>query len=218
MLWYLLKLVFYIPVAFVKNLIYPSNEAPCYGLRGYVGLAGHGKTYSAVRELLYYKEKYPDIAVISNINIEGIDDLIELKTLDDLVRFYPNGAIVLIDELPTLFSSRAWKNFPPELLGKLTQLRKGKGMRILYTAQRSNIIEKSIRILSDDVVTTSTLFHWLTINIAFYGCDIDDDYGVEKNAGVTPKWLDCFLQTKKIRDCYNSFTSVEKLDLTSSDD
>ena len=213
MIWYLLKLVVYLPIAFFKNLIYPSVEAPCYGLRGYVGLAGHGKTYSAIRELLYLKQKYPDIAVISNIDIEGID-VIELKSLDDLIKPYPNGAVVLIDELPTLFSSRAWKNFPPELLGKLTQLRKGKGMRILYTAQRSNLIDKSIRILSDDVVTTSTLFHWLTINIAFYGCDIDDDYGVEKNAGVTPKWLDCFLQTKKIRDCYNSFTSVEKLDLT----
>ncbi len=216
MLWYLIKLVCYIPVAFIKNLFYPSVEAPCYGMRGYVGLAGHGKTYSAVREVLYLKQKHPELAVISNIDIEGVD-VIELKSLDDLVKDYPQGAVVLIDELPTLFSSRAWKNFPPELLGKLTQLRKNHGMRILYTAQRSNLIEKSIRILSDDVVTTSTLFHWLTINIAFYGCDIDDDYGVEKNAGVTPKWLDCFLQTKAIRECYNSFTSVEKLDLTEGD-
>lgn len=98
-----------------KNMIYPSDEAPCYGLRGFVGLAGHGKTYSAIKELLYYKNKYPDIAVISNIDINGID-VIELKSLDDLVKDYPNGAIVLIDELPTLFSSRAWKNFPRNYL------------------------------------------------------------------------------------------------------
>ena len=65
-----------------------------------------------------------------------------------LLKDYDKPLVVAWDEVQNEFNSRDFKDFPISLLTKLTQVRKGNGIQILYTSQRWHFVDKNFRSLS----------------------------------------------------------------------
>lgn len=67
----MLEFTLLLPLAFIAYILY-YHKFPkrLYGLRGYVGTAGQGKTYNAVKEVLRLYQSYKgNIFVLSNLEI-----------------------------------------------------------------------------------------------------------------------------------------------------
>ena len=107
-----------------------NKEVHLYGIYGYFGLPGYGKTMAMSWELLELRKKYQDkIYIFTNYGFKEED-----KPFDNwrmLLETYDKPAIFAWDEVQNEFNSRDFKNFPVELLTLLTQNRKGHGKRVL---------------------------------------------------------------------------------------
>ncbi len=118
-----------------------------YGIYGYFGLPGKGKTIAMSKYLLDLRKKYGDkIYIMTNYGFSDQD--FEFVTWKQLLRDYDKPLIVAWDEIQNEFNSRDFKNFPISLMTQLTQVRKGNGIQILYTAQRWHFVDKNFRSLS----------------------------------------------------------------------
>ena len=182
-----------------------------YGIYGFFGLPGHGKTISMSYELLSLRQRYGnDIYIFTNYGFDYED-----KPFDNwrmLLDEYDKPAVFAWDEVQNEFNSRDFKNFPVELLTLLTQNRKGNGKRIYYTAQRYNRVDKVFRELSFLVGDCRTIMGRYT-RVRWFDTE---DYemllsspDVNKRMKIKPRKKLSFIQTDFIRDCYNSFQMLE---------
>ena len=129
---------------FFKN---KDKKIHLYGIYGFFGLPGKGKTIAMTQELLSLREKYGnDIYIFTNYGFLKED--MPFNDWRMLLKEYDKPCVFAWDEVQNEFNSRDFKNFPVELLTLLTQNRKGNGKRILYTAQRYNRVDKVFRELS----------------------------------------------------------------------
>lgn len=94
-----------------------------YGIWAFTGYFGQGKTLGAVtfarRLQKTYKEK--NIKIYSNFNMKGQNG--KITSWEDLIKL-PACTIVIFDEIQSTFTSLKYKDFPMELLWKITQCRK----------------------------------------------------------------------------------------------
>lgn len=182
-----------------------------YGIYGYFGLPGFGKTMAMSWELLELRKKYGDkIYIFTNYGFKKED-----KPFDNwrmLLETYDKPAIFAWDEVQNEFNSRDFKNFPVELLTLLTQNRKGNGKRIYYTAQRYNRVDKVFRELSFRVGDCKTLFGRYT-RVKWYDTEdyeqLQNSYRVEDKMKMKCYKKDKFIQTDDIRDSYDSYQMLE---------
>lgn len=188
-----------------------DKEISLYGIYGFFGLAGQGKTIAMSKELLDLREKYGDsIYIMTNYCFEGED--FTFNSWKDLLKPYDKPLAIGWDELPNLFNSRDFKNFPLALLTILTQVRKGNGIRIYYTAQRWHFVDKNFRSLSFGCYECRTLFGRYTITRLYDPIDYDNlcsnsDY--EKRRKIKPISSKAFIQNETIRNCYDSYKMLE---------
>lgn len=118
---------------------------PLYGIWIYSGAQRSGKTLNMIHTLNEIHQKYPKARIISNINLYGIPHDI-YNDFSDFDRYTngQDGAVFVIDEIQSLFSSLESKNVPPSQLAVWAQ--NGKNRRvILGTSQRFTRISKAIR-------------------------------------------------------------------------
>lgn len=182
-----------------------------YGIYGYFGLPGYGKTMAMSWELLELRKKYKDqIYIFTNYGFKEED-----KPFTDwrmLLDTYDKPAIFAWDEVQNEFNSRDFKNFPVELLTLLTQNRKGNGKRIYYTAQRYNRVDKVFRELSFRVGDCKTLFGRYT-RVKWYDTEdyeqLQQSYRVEDKMKMRCYKKDKFIQTDEIRNSYDSYQMLE---------
>lgn len=193
---------------FIKN----RNKKPhLYGIYGFFGLPGHGKTISMSYELLNLRKKYgDDIYIFTNYGFLGEDKpFLNWRMLLDE---YDKPCIFAWDEVQNEFNSRDFKNFPIELLTLLTQNRKGNGKRIYYTAQRYSRVDKVFRELSFLVGDCRTIMGRYTRVRWFDTEDYEMLQGtpdVNKRMKIKSRKKLSFVQTDMIRNCYNSFQMLE---------
>lgn len=182
-----------------------------YGIYGFFGLPGYGKTMAMSFELLELRKKYgDDIYIFTNYGFSQEDR--PFLDWHMLLEEYDKPCVFAWDEVQNEFNSRAYANFPVELLTLLTQNRKGHGKRIYYTAQRYNRVDKVFRELSFLVGECRTIFGRYT-RVRFYDTE---DYemllstsDVNKRIKIKPRRRISFIQTDFIRDCYNSYQMLE---------
>lgn len=182
-----------------------------YGIYGFFGLPGYGKTMAMSYELLELRKKYgDDIYIFTNYGFSQEDR--PFLDWHMLLEEYDKPCVFAWDEVQNEFNSRAYANFPVELLTLLTQNRKGHGKRIYYTAQRYNRVDKVFRELSFLVGECRTIFGRYT-RVRFYDTE---DYemllstpDVNKRIKIKPRRRISFIQTDFIRDCYNSYQMLE---------
>lgn len=154
-----LKRIFYeFPKQFVDDLF---NKEPDFfkyqGLIIFEGRQGSGKTMSMVEFIMRMQQEYPLAKTTTNFGfIKQNKELKDWRMLLD----YKNGiqgVIVGMDELQNWFSSNDSRNFPPEMLGVITQNRKNRRI-ILGTSQNFYLLAKAIRSQATEVRRCTTLF------------------------------------------------------------
>ena len=188
-----------------------DKKVHLYGIYGYFGLPGYGKTMAMSYELEQLRKKYGDrIYIFTNYFWKGQD-----RPFDDwrmLLDTYDKPVVFAWDEVQNEFNSRDFKKFPTELLTLLTQNRKGHGKRIMYTAQRWNRVDKVFRELTVHVAECKTRFGRLT-SLRFYDWE---DYemllstpDVNRRMKIKPRKRKKFIQTDALRDSYDSYQMLQ---------
>ena len=149
------------PRQFTDDLFEKDPEFFKYqGLIIFEGRQGSGKTMSMVEFIMRMQEEYPLAKTTTNFGLKSQNK--ELKDWKMLIDYKNSkqGVIVGMDELQNWFSSNDSKNFPPEMLGIITQNRKNRRI-ILGTSQNFYLLAKAIRSQATEVRRCSTLFRLL---------------------------------------------------------
>ena len=193
---------------FIKN---KDRKIHLYGIYGYFGLPGRGKTMAMTQELIELRRRYRDqIYIFTNYGFSQEDQPFDNWRM--LLKEYDKPAVFAWDEVQNEFNSRDFKNFPIELLTLFTQNRKGHGKRILYTAQRYARVDKVFRELSFLVGDCRTIFGRYTV-VRWYDTEdyemIQSTPDVNKRMKIKPRKKTKFIQTDFIRDNYNSYQMLE---------
>lgn len=208
----ILKSIILLPYLLVKKIIDKKNMGiHLYGIYGYFGLPGKGKTMAMSHKLNKLREQYgDDIYIMTNYFYKDQD--FEFNSWKDLLKEYDKPLVVAWDEVQNEFNSRDFKSFPISLLTLLTQVRKKNGIQILYTAQRWHFVDKNFRSLSFGCYECGTILGNLSYTRLYDPVDYDNlcsqsDY--DKRRRIHPKFTESFLQTKELRECYNSYQMLE---------
>ncbi len=205
--WKIIDLYRYLKKRIKKEEIKPH----IYGIYGYFGLPGKGKTMALTWELDKIRKKHKDkIYICTNYFYEDQD--FEFKGWQQLLRRYDKPLIVAWDEVQNEFTSRNFKNFPLELLTLLTQNRKGNGIRIMYTAQRYNRVDKIFRELTHQAVMCNTIFGRLTRMRYYHWEDyeqLNSTTNVDMKVKIRQTKTISFVQTDILRNKYNSYKMLE---------
>lgn len=184
----------------------PANFFPVHGLIIFEGRQGSGKTSSMVHFLHELQHEYPMCKVITNFCYEHEDMvLLDWHQLIDYKNGY-EGVVVAMDELQNWFSCKQSANFPPEMLGVVTQNRKNRRV-ILGTAQNFYMLSKDIRTQCTELRRCITLAGVFTI--VHRVRPICNSAGeVEKYEGIG--WY-CWVHTPEERESYDTYKAIENL-------
>lgn len=155
------------PHQFVQDLFAKDPDFfPYQGMVIFEGRQGMGKTISMIEFAMRMQEKFPECKCTSNLGYKYENN--KLKDWRMLMN-YKNGikgVIVIMDELQNWFSSNDSKNFPPEMLGVITQNRKNRRI-ILGTSQNFYLLAKAIRSQATEVRRCATLLRLLDYSSPF---------------------------------------------------
>lgn len=212
MLLIILKCIFLFPYLLYMNIKENKNKPiHLYGIYGFFGLPGKGKTMAMSKYLNDMRAKYGDkIYIMTNYYYNGQDFV--FTSWKDLLKNYDKPLICAWDEVQNEFNSRDFKSFPIALLTLLTQVRKKNGIQVLYTAQRWHFVDKNFRSLSFGCYECNTFMGRYTFAKMYDPVDYDNlcsqsDY--DKRRKIRPiKYMD-FLQTEDLRNCYDSYKMLE---------
>lgn len=189
-----------------------------YGLRLYCGRQGAGKTIGLVYDLERYRKRYPRAKIYTNFGYKH--QTAQLTSLNDLLnpslKNGTDGVIFAIDEIQNEFSCANSKDFPETLLSQITQQRKQR-VCILATSQVFTRVAKPLREQCFVVVLCQTFFSRYT-RLKYYDADdyieYADNPSSEKKRKLHKKQLQTFVQTDELRDLYNSYELIERLNRT----
>ena len=109
------------------------------------------------------------------------------------------------------FPQSNFKDFPQDLLRRLTQLRKGCGMVIYYTTQDIKHIDVNIRRLTFAFNECKTFKGRYTYFIEYdpvYYIAKYESTSIDNKMKVPVNKVVSFFQTKQLRELYNSFSFV----------
>lgn len=195
------------PRQFTEDLFDKDPEFFKYqGLIIFEGRQGSGKTMSMVEFIMRMQEEYPLAKTTTNFGL--ISQNRELKDWRMLIDYKNDkqGVIVGMDELQNWFSSNDSRNFPPEMLGIVTQNRKNRRI-ILGTSQNFYLLAKAIRSQATEVRRCTTLFGCLTI-VKRVEPILDSEGNVQewKNRGMY-----FFVHSKELRNAYDTYKVIENL-------
>lgn len=221
---FLLKIILFLPLSFLQLIEYfqdkKHNKIPLherYGINCYLGLAGSGKTISMIYRLYKLRKKYGnDIYIITNFKTPLADYIMKKKPngktdYSILLGFYNKPVVVAWDELQNDFKSTTLKDFPDDLLRRLTQVRKGNGMLLLYTSQDFKGLDSTLRKITHYFIDCKTFKNRLTTNVTYYADDYIQKYesvSVDNKLKIPVHSVSYFIQKTKIRKLYNSFEYV----------
>lgn len=128
-----------------------------FGIWAFTGYYGQGKSLGAVTYAFQLKEKHPelDIKIYSNFEVQGQDGRVD--KWEDLLEL-PKNTILIFDEIQSTFTSTRWKDFPIDLLWKLTQCRKH-GLAIFCTTPVYTRISIQLRESVDYVIVCKNILN-----------------------------------------------------------
>ena len=212
MLWVIIKTIILLPYLLYRSIRDKKDRGiHLYGIYGYFGLPGKGKTMAMCNELKKLRKLYGNnIYIMTNFCYN--DEDFSFTSWKDLLKEYDKPLVCAWDEVQNEFNSRDFKTFPISLLTLLTQVRKKNGIQILYTSQRWHFVDKNFRSLSFGCYECSTIFGCFTMTRLFDPVDYDNlcsvsDY--DKRRRIHPIKTDSFLQTDELRNCYDSYKMLE---------
>lgn len=206
----LLNIVQFVYWKIVDITRFKDKKLHLYGIWLFCGLYGQGKTMALSEYLSRMRKKYGNkIYICTNYGFDCED--FPLTSWKVLLKEYDKPIIFGYDEIQNEFSSRDYKNFPVQLITMLTQNRKGFGKQVVGTAQRFGRVDKILRELASHVVECRTYFgRWTTTKR--YDVEDYEEYlacvDVKKKRKITKKRY-AFVQTDRLRNCYDSFKMLD---------
>lgn len=212
MLFVILKAIVLFPYLLYRSIQDKKEKGiHLYGIYGYYGLAGKGKTMAMCHELEELRKQYGyNIYIMTNFCYN--DEDFPFTHWKDLLKNYDKPLVVAWDEIANEFNARSFKDFPMALMTILTQVRKKNGIRILYTAQRWHFVDKNFRSLSFGCYECNTICGCFTITKLYDPVDYDNlcsNSDFDKRRRIRPIKVDSFLQTDELRNCYDSYKMLE---------
>lgn len=178
-----------------------------YGIYGFVGQNGGGKTMGVTMHLDNLRKRFKD-SILIYTNYYYFQEDGHINDWHMLLKEYDKPVIFVYDEIQNVFNSRSYKSFPIELVQLLTQNRKGHGKQILYTAPDYETVEKNFRRLTFKVVTCRTIAGRLT-SLRYYR---REDYenliataSVSLRMKIHPTSHFYKVQSDEVRNHYDSF-------------
>lgn len=212
MFYVILKTIVLFPYLLYRKIKDNKNKGVhLYGIYGFFGLPGKGKTMAMCHQLQKLRAAYGDQIYIMT-NFCYTDEDFSFTGWKDLLKEYDKPLVCAWDEVQNEFNSRDFKNFPISLLTLLTQVRKKNGIQILYTSQRWHFVDKNFRALSFGCYECNTICGCFTITKMYDPVDYDclcsnSDY--EKRRRIHAIKVDSFLQSDALRNCYDSYKMLE---------
>jgi len=209
-----------------KDFFWPT------GTQIYVGRQGSGKTISAIKHLYALKARYPKSKIVSNLaltefkprefrnkgqlnailkDFNSSKDYIYFQSMDELSIALTNvnngfhGVIFIVDEIHTYFNALDSKNIPMYVFTEISQQRKQRKL-IIGTSQLFLRMAKPLREQCDNLITCKTLFGVLTIQKAYDGMTLTQDY--DGNLSGNHKKTGWFWHTRKIRNAFDTYQKV----------
>jgi hypothetical protein len=187
-----------------------------FGLHIYVGLFGSGKTSSMVHDSYILAKKYPQLTILTNMQLKGFPkhtNIIPLENFQQIIDA-PHNTLILIDEISTVFNSRDWKTegIPATLLGTLLQVRKERKM-LYATAQRFNHVDSLIRQITYSVRECKCILGRWNIVKVYDGYDYELKTGNSMLKSKPLKFYG-FIQTDFLRNLYDTVEMVQKMKKT----
>ena len=210
-----LKFVFCFPVILalcIKDKKKRGKKHPhLFGVYGFFGLPGKGKTMTMCYKLRELREFYGDrIYITSNFGYK--DEDFPFTSWSQLLEKYDRPLIVAWDEVQNVFQARSYSTFPVALLSILTQCRKGNGIQILYTSQRYTFVDKYFRELSFGCYECNTYLGRFTIakqyDVEYYKA-FDNSVSVDRRAKIRPDDVISFIQDDSLRESYDSYKMLD---------
>lgn len=155
---------------------------PYSGLWIMSGSQGSGKTLLAMHLIKKMIQEYPNVKLVSNINIFGTQ-CIPYKGIEDFndINNGQDGIIFLIDEIQTLFNSLESAKMPPSTLQIWSQNRKNRRV-IIGTSQRFNRVAKGLR------EQTKYNYECLGKFLCFYRYRVVDGSEYDDNGRLDPEY------------------------------
>lgn len=196
----------------LKRIVKGQRKKPhLYGIYGFFGLPGKGKTMGLTYELEKIRRRYgEDVYITTNYFYKNQD--FPFSGWEMLLKEYDKPLVVAWDEVQNEFTSRNFKSFPIELLTLLTQNRKGNGIRIMYSAQRYNRVDKVFRELTHQAVDCNTIFgRWTRLRYYHWEDyeELNNQTAVNLKMKIRPIRRLSFVQNDNVRDLYNSYKMLE---------
>lgn len=168
------------------------------------GKTGSGKTFSAIKEMLDFKRKFPDGLIFSNVVTNLVDAPL---TLDCFYDVFDVPVLIVVDEANSAYGAKLKSDVPDGLKKTLMQIRKGVGKRVLLLAQDYSLLDTNFRKLAHFVYESKTYMGRLTSCRCFEQQTYETHYqvgGVSYDKQKQPRrkssWI---LQTKKVRSLYD---------------
>lgn len=186
-----------------------------YGVYGVVGEYGQGKTIEMAREYLHLQRKTVfhnpnDYIFISNFNLA---DTQYFENLGDVMKYYKiamscgKGLVVFWDEIQNEYPEND-RAFPQAFRTLLTQNRKGKGVRLIWSTQDYTRVNKNIRLMTTRISQMRCFFGRYMIRRVYNRAIYEDFYActdVMQKAKRKPLQTHIYIQTDDMRAVFDSF-------------
>lgn len=203
----LMRILYDAPRQYVEDLY---NMKPDFfrpqGLIVFTGRQGSGKTSAAMQYAIELLDTYPKAKCLSNTKFKYQNE--QLNHWKQLIN-YKNahkGVIVIMDELQNWFGSNQSRNFPPEMLGVITQNRKNRRI-ILGTSQNFYLLAKAIRSQCTEIRECTTLAGVMTIVIKREPI-LKEDGDVKE---LKFRGMYFFVHSPRLRNSYDTYAVVDAL-------
>ncbi len=117
------------------------------------------QNFSAIKEMLDFKRKFPDGIIVSNIVSSLVN---EPLTLDSFYKVYDVPVLIVVDEANSAYGAKLKSDVPDVLKKTLMQIRKGIGKRVLLLTQDYSLLDTNFRKLAHYVYESKTYMGRLT--------------------------------------------------------
>lgn len=192
---------------------------PGWGIHLFTGKFGKGKTSLAVIKAYKLAKKYPQLSILTNLELMNFPDhtkILDLNSPKDIINA-PDNTLVLIDEIGTIFNNRDFAKgkeaIPKILFQHLCQCRK-RHMEIYGTVQRFCLLDKQLRDITADVTECSSFPDYpFTREITGFTYDIDEYEAWIVNKLYNPRvdHVDVVIQSDQYRNLYDTSELIDKM-------
>jgi hypothetical protein len=191
-----------------------------FGIWCFTGYFGQGKTLGAVTYALKVKKDLGKIGkqvhIYTNFNMVGQDG--KISSWEQLLKL-PKCTIVIFDEIQSTFTSQKFKDFPIELLWKITQCRKQE-LCIFASSPVFSRMSIQLRENTDYVITCK---NFLNLDRFFsYGFYRAPEYEMYQENPVklfrSKVRTFSFVASDKDYRAYNTHEIVDRLDITGEEE